>query len=185
MSFVVRNLFLGLAFLFLGCQQPAVTVISVEHALQRIENVDVDLGHYPSYSEYHHRVYRQEDDVVRQISSVSELKTLFLECNQRWKSAPEMPQERLQWVDPHCEAQNAILFRLADINSGEATKVLIDLYADETLGWDGEFSLNAGNAISRCGSKALPHLAKLQLGARKGAIQRIMSCIEKGERYGP
>jgi hypothetical protein len=153
--------------------------------LRRIESVDVNMDHYPSYAQYHDSVYQQVRSIVTEVSSPSELKALFVVCVQRWKAAPEQPQERLQWINPHSEACNAILFRLAELDSEEATEVLVNLYRDEAFGWDGEFSLNARNAISRCGKRAIPHLFKITSSRRKATIQELVACIKKGELYGP
>jgi hypothetical protein len=158
---------------------------SLRPLLQRIESVDVNMDHYPSYSQYHDSVYQQVRSIVAQVSSPSELKALFVACAQRWKAAPEKPQERLQWMNPHFEACNAVVFRLAKLDSEEATEVLVGLYSDETFGWDGEFALNAANAISRCGKRAVPHLLNLVSSRRKATIQELVACINKGELYGP
>lgn len=176
-----------LAFVFLmsGCGRHAAVPDSGRSALHRIASVDVNLDDYPSYSQYHDRVSGQIKAAMHQVSSAPELKTLFLECHRRWRAAPEAPQERLQWIEPHAEACNAILSRLAELDSEEAASVLVDLYADEAIGWDGEFALNGAHAISRCGKRAIPYLAKTSFGHRGAHIQDVVHCIEKGELYGP
>jgi hypothetical protein len=176
---------LGLALLLSGCDQHTSMPQSLNPVLQRIESVDVNMDHYPSYSQYHASVYQQVRSIVSQVSSPSELKALFVACAQRWKAAPEEPQERLQWMNAHSEACEAILPRLAELNSAEASEVLVDLYRDETFGWDGEFSLNAAHAISRCGKRAIPHLLKITSSRRKPTIRKLIDCINKGELYGP
>jgi hypothetical protein len=189
MSLFVQNLFLGLACLLAGCHQPTITpgslTESLKLVLQDIQRVDVDPDHYPSYPDYHARVYQQTQDIVRHVASAAELKSLFVECTRRWRAAPDRPQEQLKWIDPYCTVRDAILFRLAELDSEEATKILVDLYSNDTLSWGGESGLNGGNAISRCGRRALSHLKSTDFGARKAVVRQIVACIEKGELYGP
>lgn len=177
----------ALAVFFLGCahQEKETAPESVRLTLQTIASVDVNMDHYPSYSEYHEQVYGKIKAVIRPLSSVSELNTLFLECHRRWRTAPELPQEKLQWIDPNSQACDAVLFRLAELDSEDATKVLVDLYANNAFHWDGEFSLRASHAISRCGTRAIPYLAKANFGDRSTHIQTIIQHIEKGALYGP
>ncbi len=186
MNFAFRNLLLSVAILLPGCAGPKAAPHSLRTELQRLERVDVNPDHYPSYSDYHVRVYRQVQGIVGRVSSASDLKTLFLECTRLLKARPDSPQERLIWIDAHDEAKKAIVFRLAELDSEEATKVLIDMFTDDSLGFDGESALNACNAISRCGQRALPHLAKINSEAHYWAvIQQVIKCIERGELYGP
>lgn len=183
MGFIVHSLFICLALLVVGCQKPAGQPESVKSALHSIGGVDVQLDHYPSYAEYDKSVYGQLKVIVEKVPSATELKMLFVECHRLWKMAPEAPQEHLQWVDSYCESRNAIIYRLGEMKSEEAAKVLVELFADDTFGWDGGFSLDVCNAITRCGKLALPHLAKLDSGERKERVQQLMSLIEKGKLY--
>lgn len=178
---------LALVILFPGCarQEKETVPESVRLTLQNIASVDVNMDHYSSYAEYHKQVYGQIKAMIRPLSSSVELKALFLECHHRWRTAPEMPQERLQWINPNSQACYAAIRRLAELDSDEATKVLVDLYANKTLRWDGEFAMNAAHAISRCGKRAIPYLAKNSFGDRSAHFQEVIQCIEKGELYGP
>ena len=179
----IRFTVIALASMLAACSQPETAHQEVRAVLQRIANVELDVNSYPSYAEYHSRVYARINGAVHQLSATADLKTLFLECHRLWRNAPEQSQEKLQWIDPHGEACKAILFRLADLDCEEATRVLVELYGDETFGWDGEFSLNGANAISRCGKRALPDLASP--GRRIPHAREIALCIENGELYGP
>ena len=178
---------LALAIFLLGCtcQKKGTVPDSMHFTLQTIASVDVNMDHYPSYAEYHKQVSEQIKAAIQPLSSPVELKALFLECHYRWKTAPAVPQERLQWIDPSSEACDAVIRRLAELDSDEATKVLVDLYANNTFGWDGASSLNAAHSISRCGKRAIPYLAKASFGDRSAHVQSIMQCVEKGELYGP
>lgn len=178
---------LALALFLLGCARQEKETIpdSMQLTLKTIERVDVNLDHYPSYSEYHDQVYGKVKAAIQPLSSPLELQALFLECHNRWRTAPELPQERLQWIDPNSQACDALIRRLAELDSDEATKVLVDLYANNVLGWDGEFGLNAAHAISRCGRRAIPYLAKTSFGDRSAHVKEVIQCIEKGELYGP
>jgi hypothetical protein len=181
------GLFVSFAMVVLlpGCGRKATVPVSPQPVLERIASVDVDIDHYPSYVEYHHRVYGQMETAVRQLSSPVELKALFLECHRRWMAAPDRPQERLLWVDPYAEACEAIVCRLGDLASEQAASVLVELFADETLTWDGDFAENAAHNISRFGKKVIPYLEKVNFGDRRAEVQEIVRCIEKGELYGP
>ena len=185
MSFCFRNLILVLALLPAGCHSLTNTSQLLRPALQDIESVDVDPDHHPSYLEYHLQVDQQIEQLLRRVPSAVALKNLFIECARRLQASPEQPQEHLIWIDPHDQAKHAVLSRLAELDSEVATRILVELYADETLRWDGELALNGANAISRCGRRALPHLTSIDFGFRKPVIQEIIACIEKGERYGP
>jgi hypothetical protein len=177
--------FFAVAVLLPGCGRQANVPAPPQPVLERIASVDVEIDHYPSYAEYHNRVYGQMEAAVSQLSSPVELKGLFLECHRRWMAAPERPQERLQWVDPYAEACEAIVFRLGDLGSEQAASVLVELFADKTMGWDGESALDAAHNISRCGKRAIPYLAKAKFGDRRAEVQEIVGCIEKSELYGP
>ena len=174
-----------LVTLLYGCGSAPQPSASANIVLQRLAAVDVDPDHYPSYARYHQNGYQQVADLVGELSSPSALKMLFYECHRVMAESPEAPQERLKWTDPHWEASNAILFRLADLNSDRATRTLIELFADDHLRWDGEGALNVCNAISRCGQRALPYLAEVKSTRWAGVIPDLVAQIEKGEFYGP
>lgn len=176
---------LALAILLPGCARQEAVPDSVRLTLQNIASVDINTDHYSSYSEYHDQVDRRIRTAIRSLSSASELKVLFLECHLRWRTAPELPQERLTWIDPNAHACDAVIRRLAELDSEEAAKVLVDLYANKAFHWDGAFGLNAAHAISRYGKRAIPYLAKTSFGDRSAHIQEVVQCIKKGELYGP
>ena len=152
--------------------------------LRHIETVDLNMGHYPSYAEYQDRVHQQIKAAVYRVSSAAELNALFIECHHRWRTAPEAPQDRIQWIEPHAEACDVIVSRLADLKSEDATRTLVELYGNPTFGWDGIFSLDAAYAISRCGPRAIPYLKKTDFSDKEMA-QELIHCIQKGTLYGP
>jgi hypothetical protein len=184
MSRIVGGILVSLSSLWIGCQHSAGTPEGPRPAIQRIAGIDVNPSHYPSLNEYHARVYQQVEAIVGEASTTAELKALFVECSRRLKAATVSPQERLGWIDPHGEARTAIVARLAELRSDEAVKVLVALYADDSLGWDGESGINVCNAISRFGRQALPHLAKQRRDVQRRS-REVVACIEKGEIYGP
>lgn len=163
----------------------AAATDSIGPVLRRIESVDVNMDHYPSYAEYCDRVHREIKTGVDQVSSAQQLKALFIECHRRWRTAPVVPQERIQWIEPHAEACDVIPGRLADLGSEEATRILVQLCGDQRYGWDGGFSLDAAYAISRCGPRAIPYLQKTDFGESEYIAQELVRCIQKGKLYGP
>src|SRR5436190_1874832 len=65
---------LALATILAGCSRPAAVPQSVRPMLQRIAGVDVNMHNYPSYAEYHDRVYARINYAIHPLSSASELK---------------------------------------------------------------------------------------------------------------
>ena len=53
-----------------------------------------------------------------------------------------------------------MMYRLAEINSEESARILVELWANENAGWDGGAALGAADAIVRCGVKAIPYLER-------------------------
>jgi hypothetical protein len=185
MRFRIEHIFLVLIVICPCCSRKTALPESTNVILKRIESVDINPGHYQSDAEYHKQTYEQIKTIVGDISSPTELKILFYVCWRKAEEAPQAPQEKLTWIALYNEACNAILFRLAALDSDEATKVLIALFADKNLRYDGEGSLNICNAVSRFGPRALPYLKKMRSGRWKHTVPQIIACIEKGELYGP
>jgi hypothetical protein len=185
MRFRIEHIFLVL-IVFCPCysRKPKLPE-SNYRVLQRIGNIDVDPEHYQSDAEYHKQTDQQIKAIVGDISSPVVLKMLFYACWQKADEEAEAPQEKLTWIVPYDEACDIILFHLAALDSDEATRVLMELFADENLRYDGEGSLNICNAVSRCGPRALPYLKKMRSGRWKHTVPQIIACIEKGELYGP
>jgi len=158
---------------------------SVNAALERIAAVGSSRGNSQlTYSQHYREVYAELREIVGEIASPQELKELFYECCKA-KNDWERPDEWISSINPYWEATNAIIFRLPELKSDEATKVLIELFMDEDIGWDGEWSLNICNAISRCGERAIPYLSEIRSERWGSTPATIADCIRKGELYGP
>lgn len=163
-----------------GCKETPPVVSDSETYLAALQTLELDLHKYQSYQLYCSAISTRMRDWLKQISDPEELRTLFWECVTAWRTGPEVPQSRLQWISPHYESSNDILYRLAEIQTPEAAKVLVDLWGDPKAGWDAGPALCADDAVVRCGKMALPFLKKTKSG-KKG---RVIKLIESGATSG-
>jgi hypothetical protein len=158
---------------------------TIEKALMKISAVDTNPYNYKSsYAQNCNEIEKQIEEIVIKLSFPEELENLFYVCREmmdNWDS----PDEDIQSINPYWSASNAVLFHLAELKSDAAIKILIKLFVDNNVWWDGEASLNICNAISRCGEKAIPYLAEIKSEIRGSAPSEIVDCIRKGELYGP
>ena len=118
--------------------------------------------------------YAQMATVLAGITDVAVLRDVFDRCvpiTRQWQARPG--------VNPYWQAEMAVLFRLAELRTDAAAKVLVGLLSDEGLRWEGEAATNIGTAITRCGQPCLPYLDELsddhpqkKLANRSAAIIR-------------
>lgn len=73
------------------------------------------------------------------------------------------------------ESLNMILYRLSQLKTDAATKILVSLYSDITVGWDAGPSILASDAVVKCGKLALPYL-----DSKKAKDARLIKLINDG-----
>jgi hypothetical protein len=86
------------------------------------------------------------------------------------------------WCSLLAKTGYLIRYRLAVVGTAEAAESLVALFADPTFGYDGESSLNMGDALCVCGPAALPFLRRIVNGPRADRAREIEGFIERGER---
>lgn len=128
---------------------------------------------------YHQTINRFLFAKLQRIHSPCDLRTIFHQCVKVWHATrlESQPQEQMQWLDPYYETLVCIVYRLSRIGSDEAAKVLVELYRDDSVGWDAGFSLCGADAIVKCGKAALPHLEKKKDLHR---LERLIFLIRSG-----
>lgn len=159
-----------------------MVVKSPDADLSALQTLAIHPGKWTSYDDYHNAVIGQMVTWLKQIDDPEQLRTLFWECHSASRTAPRAPQEMLQRIDPHAESGNLILYRLADMHTPDAAKVLVDLWSDSKAGWDGGRAEMAGDAVVICGKAALPFLRDKKDSGRNTA--RLIELIESGANTG-
>ncbi len=158
-----------------------VSVQSADDYLAAIATLELDPQEYKSYQDYWSLVNERMRTWLGVVNAPEDLERLFWACQKRSDAEPE-DQGRLQWVNPYYESRNLILYRLADIGTPEAARILVDLRFAPEAGWDGGASLLAGDAVVICGRVALPFLReKLRSGEN---ASRLIELIEAGVKTG-
>ncbi len=172
-----------LAAVLFGCapqQEPVVS--NAESYLATLQTLELNPKRYKSYQRYCVVIDGQMCDWLKQISHPEELRTLFWKCKSVWRAKPEVSQDKLQWIDPHYASLNLILYRLAEIQTSDAAKVLVDLRCDPKGEWDGHYSEAAGDAVVKCGKVALPFLREKKDSGVD--TTRLIQLIESGATTG-
>ncbi|MEL6845019.1 MAG: hypothetical protein AAFP02_17570, partial [Bacteroidota bacterium] len=77
--------------------------------------------------------------------------------------------------DVYATAQEALLFRLAELPDEASAKYLVDLYADPQLHFDAARQLSLGEAMVHCGDRIVPHLTKVK-DLRPTISTRVLEC---------
>ncbi len=107
-----------LIFLFLvltGCSsQRQANVFTPDDYLAALETLELDQSKYESYQKYYDSVNDRMETWLKQIEDPEQLRVLFWKCNSVCQSEPESPQYKLQWIGPHFESKNLIMYRLAE-----------------------------------------------------------------------
>jgi hypothetical protein len=118
--------------------------------------------------------------VLRRARSPADLKTLFYLCyRQACATAGEYGEHHPYWTA--CEG---ILVLLADAGTDEAARVLVELFLDESIGYDGGFAEGILHQVSRCGTKALPYLEGARTERWSRHLEELKAAIRRGETYG-
>ena len=171
---------LVIALVLAGCaSREGIVVSSGKDYLAALSTLELDPDKY-EWKEYHQVVFDRMDSWLESIHDSNELKTLFYQCQAKWKSQPEVPQDRLQWIDPSHESRNLIMYRLAGLKTPEAAKVMVDIYCDKTVGWDAHPSEMAADAIAGRSEFTLPILKEKQ---KSGAdVAWLIKLLESGTK---
>jgi hypothetical protein len=151
----------------------------VEKYVAAIERVYLNPRAYPTYNAYYQEVSLQIQAILRQIQDIMILEVLFYECYQKIGTVP-LPTPK--WLDPYAQATSAILRRLQEIHTEQAVAKLVDIFADEAVGFDGASSLNICSCIVGSGDIAVPYLSKVQNSRKQGA-QEYIQMIREGWKF--
>jgi hypothetical protein len=181
------------AALFLGgCATRRVRDDPVGSAAGQLAAIDVDPSHYGSDAEYRRHVCGKICETVAQIPSASELKRLHHECRRLRNETLATPDDRRSRINVFGDvAPLHIYYRLAALGTDDGAKALVDLFADENLKFGCDHGVSLCTAITRCGKRALPYLAKLaasgrasRLPERRGnLVPQLIDLIGKGVLY--
>ncbi|MHC4502928.1 MAG: hypothetical protein ACYTFI_06465 [Planctomycetota bacterium] len=177
-----------------GCATRRVQDDRVGSAARQLAAIDVDPSHYGSDAEYRRHVCDQVRDTVAQTSSASELSQLHYECRRLRNETPATPDDRRSRINVLGDvAPLHVYYRLAALGTDDGAKALVDLFADENLKFGCDHGVSLCSAITRCGKRALPYLAKLtasgrasRLPERRGnLVPQLIDLIGKGVLYNP
>jgi len=162
-------------FLLGSCRSKPACPAPSESALSRLTAIVVEDEDWDSAN-------AQVREVIGNVSSASELKELYYKCRSF---------EKENYVGE--AAPFHIHYRLVDLGTDDGAKALVDIFADEDLEWYCPLHFSLFSAITRCGKRAQPYLAKLMAPESKGSLSEdrrgmipfLISNIEKGHYYGP
>jgi hypothetical protein len=162
--------------------------------LAALETLELDPHRYESYERYYSVVCGKMSDWLTRFDDPYALRTLF------WTGYAighanlnlDNSQDKLQWIEPHFESLNLILYRLAEIRTSDAARVLVALWSDPKAGWDAGSAEAACDAVVKCGKPTLPFLRQKEIelhqkkrGAPPASIAcRLMKLIESGATTG-
>lgn len=144
-----------------------------------IAKVNLDPDAYFDYQTYHDALWRVVSGRVERVSTVKELKTVFYLCHTLYKKRPETSQDQLKWVCIYHLSLSAVMSRLSDLKTPEAVHLMVELYCDKNVRWDGGFALEGVEAILQCGKLALPCL---EARRDRRNVEEIIGLIKKGVR---
>jgi hypothetical protein len=151
---------------------------TAEEYLDALETLNLDPASYASIQDYHDTIQDALVAGLAHFDNPDELEHLFWRCHAIADGRPTSSQDRLQWTDAHWESLNAILYRLVDLPTDHAAEVLVDLALDPSAGWDAGAALGAGDAVVRCGQRALPRLRERRADAPRA--EPMIRLIEAG-----
>lgn len=155
--------------------------LTPEAYLASISQLNTDPEAYGDYQLYYSTLNLFLWAKLNRIHAPRDLKTVFYRCVKVWHATrlEPKPQEQLTWLDPHFETLESVMYRLSEIGSDEAARVMVELYCDDSVGWDAGFSLEGADAIVKCGKAALPHLEQRNDPER---LARLIALIRAGEK---
>src|SRR5262245_37384159 len=98
---------------------------------------------------------------VNQISSVTALEELSRHClADNWRTR-EQAGDKGHTENWHTWALVCVFYRLSEINSDDSVRALVELYFNEGLPFDGEYSECASEALFTCREKASQYVMSL------------------------
>ena len=131
----------------------------------------------------HAALYREVCQIVEHVDDIEELLSMYRECAAMTGLFKQLAA-RHQTDVAYYYGSMEIVYRLSDLRNSGGIDGLLELLQDNDLVFDGEMALLLGNAISRCGMRAIPQL-KLVKGEKAVFAREIIECIERGDEFGP
>jgi hypothetical protein len=168
----------GIAALLLAGCGGAPDISSPEDYVTALGTLDLDPAHYTG-DRYYESLVMTMTGHLAQLERPEDLRTAFYRCLEVGRAQPEPSQDRLTWVNPYLESMNLIMYRLAEMRSAEAARVLVDLYCDPQAGWDAHAAERAADAVARCSELTLPLLKDKQ--AAGADVGWLVDRLEAGE----
>lgn len=146
-----------------------------------IEAIEVDMENF-DFEAFHVEVEKK----FQKISDPRTLELIF------WKNVFD-PQEvanregKIGFQNPvsPSRVRVTIMYRLAELKTEEAARVLIDLRFNKKARWDAGSSFFASRAVLQSGKLALPYLEEVETnsgGYLKREATRLIDLIRKGEK---
>ena len=162
-----------------GCasRQDAVTSSGKDY-LVALSTLELDPDKH-NQREYYQTVVGKMKSWLEPIQDPNELKMLFYQVYEKWRSQPETSQDRLTWIDPFHESRNLIMYRLGDLKTPEAARIMVEIFCDTTVQWGAHPREMAADAILRCGKPALPFLKQNEKNNSDAAT--LVKWIESGK----
>ena len=141
-----------------------------------IEGNKLDTG-FPSWS------YQEVKEMTACVNSMPLLWNMFYECLREEQGYRARELSRAKRV-AYRNGQFAVLSRLAEIGTPESTKLLVDIFLDKAVTYEGREADMFGFLITVCGEKAVPFLEEVgNAGDRREMIGNLLRCIKSGRLY--
>ena len=136
-----------------------------------------------TYQGYRDRIHQTVSIPLQKTDSPNLLKSYFYEC-EKVKNETGYAGIKLEEGFPLLlyQTQENILFRLAEIKTEAAAKVLVDIYADDEFHFDAGYALSLGEAMVQCGEIIVPLLEEKK-SLRPVISGRVLECIQKGKSF--
>jgi hypothetical protein len=145
---------------------------AMEEYFVQLGEINLNPKSYPTYNDYYQDLITHIEEIIHNIENLELLEVLFYKCNnQKWRSVD----------DPYALCAEVILRRLKKIGTEESVKLLVKLFADETIGYDGGYATSICNSLVWNGDIAVKYLLKVK-NTRKRSAQKVIEIIKKGRR---
>jgi len=135
------------------------------------------------------RLHREIRSLLKDVTSAATLKACYYACAENIEPFNRRHEGNLKIVNPFFIAEGQVEIRLAELGTDEGARALVGLLGDERLSFDGEGALNIGNAISRCGARALPYLEEVRAGSPSASkrlfASELIQYVRAGRIFGP
>lgn len=142
--------------------------------------------HNPSFvsnptEENWERMYKLLRVPLESAKSASWLEEVYFLCE---LSASDEHEHQLKDICPYFVSQTEILWHLGEMKNEESASILVGIFQDDTLSFDGEMLLNLGHVITLCGKPCIKYLREVE-GERKALAKTWIDYISRGELFGP